>query len=128
MDENEFNILQNAAGELCLLIGFRNGRPRKPCLICDESSFTILFRNNLSAVFLEDINRVAVGALNKVNQMLVVELNNDQVAREYVVLIVSVEGLKSYIQDDTKYDKDIDIQRAFVHVLSRKQQTLLRKL
>lgn len=128
VDENEFNMLQNAAKELCPLIGFRNGRPKKACLIYDESSFTILFRNNLSAVFLEDINRITVGTLNKVNQMLVVELNNDQFAREYVILIVSAEGLKSYIQDDTKYDKDSDIQRTFAHVLSRKQQTLLRKL
>lgn len=128
VDENEFNILQNAAGELCLLIRSRNGRPRKPCLICDESSFTILFRNNSSAIFLEDINPVAVDALNKVNQILVVELNNDQVAREYVVPVVLVEGLKSYMQDDTTYDRDGDIQRAFAHVLSRKQQILMRKL
>lgn len=128
VNENEFNILQNGAGELCLLIGFRNSRPGKTCLICDESSFTILFRNNSSAVFLEDINPAAVDALNKVDQMLVVELNNDQVAREYVVPVVLVEGLKSYIQDDATYDKDSDIQRTFAHVLSRKQQTLLRKL
>ena len=126
--ENEFNILQNAAGELCLLIGSRNGRPRKQCFICDNSNFTILFRNNSSAVFLEDINPVAVEALNKVNQMLVVELNNDEVVREYVVPIVLIEGLTSYLQDDAIYDKDSGIQGTLDRVLSHKQQTLLRKL
>ena len=126
--ENEFNILQNAAGELCLLIRSRNGRPRKPCFICDNSNFTILFRNNSSAVFLEDINPVAVEALNKVNQMLVVELNNDEVVREYVVPIVLIEGLTSYLQDDAIYDKDSGIQGTLDRVLSHKQQTLLRKL
>ena len=126
--ENEFNILQNAAGELCLLIRSRNGRSRKPCFICDNSNFTILFRNNSSAVFLEDINPVAVEALNKVNQMLVVELNNDEVVREYVVPIVLIEGLTSYLQDDAIYDKDSGIQGTLDRVLSHKQQTLLRKL
>lgn len=128
VEENEFNILQNAAGELCLLIRSKNGRPRKPCFICDNSSFTILFRNNSSAVFLEDINPAAVEALNKVNQMLVVELNNDEVVREYVVPIVLVEGLTSYMQEDAIYDKYSGIQGTLDRVLSHKQQILLRKL
>lgn len=126
--DNEFDIIQNSVGELCLLIKSRNGRPRKPCFIYDNSNFTILFRNNSSAVFLEDIHPGAVDALNKVNQMLVVELNNDEVAREYVVPIVLVEGLTSYIQDDAIYDKDSRIQGTLDCVLSHKQQTLLRKL
>ena len=71
---------------------------------------------------------VAVEALNKVNQMLVVELNNDEVVREYVVPIVLIEGLTSYLQDDAIYDKDSGIQGTLDRVLSHKQQTLLRKL
>lgn len=126
--ENEFNILQNAAGKLCLLINSRNSRSRKPCFICDNSNFAILFRNNSSAVFLEDINPAAIEALNKVNQMLVVELNNDEFTREYVVPVVLVEGLTSYMQDDAIYNKDSDIQGTLDRVLSHKQQTLLRKL
>ena len=60
--------------------------------------------------------------------MLVVELNNDEVAREYVVPIILVEGLTSYVQEDAIYDEYSGIQGTLDRVLSYKQQILLRKL
>ena len=83
--EKEFNILQNGAGEILFLISVRPGGPENPRLVFDGNNSALLYRSRESAVILEDINPDAKLPLLSVDEVLVVELDNDEVAREYMV-------------------------------------------
>lgn len=83
--EKEFNILQNGAGEILFLISVRSGGPENPRLVFDGNNSALLYRSRESAVVLEGINPDAKLPLQAVNEVLVVELDGDEVAREYMV-------------------------------------------
>ena len=83
--EEEFNILQNEAGEILILIAVRSGGPENPRLVYDGGRSALLYRSRESAVLLEKINPEASTPLKSVSEVLVVELEEDEVAREYMV-------------------------------------------
>ncbi len=83
--ETEFNILQNAAGEIMILISARRGGPENPRFVFDGQTSALLYRNRENAIVLEGIDPKAKSPLQSVDEVLVVELDNDEVAREYMV-------------------------------------------
>ena len=83
--EKEFNILQNGAGEIMFLISVRPGGPENPRLVFDGNNSALLYRSRESAVILEGIDPAAKLPLSGVSEVLVVELDGDEVAREYMV-------------------------------------------
>lgn len=83
--EEEFNILQNAAGEILILLTVRDGGPENPRLVYDGGKCALLYRSRESSVILDNINPAARMPLKSVDEILVVELDDDEVAREYIV-------------------------------------------
>lgn len=83
--EKEFNILQNGAGDILFLISVRPGGPENPRLVFDGNNSALLYRSRESAVILEGINPDAKLPLQSVDEVLVVELDGEEVAREYMV-------------------------------------------
>ncbi len=83
--EEEYNILQNAAGEILILLTVRSGGPENPRLVYDGGNSALLYRSRESEVILDNINPAARMPLKSVDEVLVVELEEDEVAREYMV-------------------------------------------
>lgn len=81
--EGTYNILQNEAGEILILIRFRAGGPENPRIIYDGGDSALLYRSRESSVVLDAINPKARMPLKTVNEVLMVELDDDEVAREY---------------------------------------------
>ena len=83
--EEEYNILQNEAGEILIIIKVRSGGPENPRLVYDGGRSALLYRSRESAVLLTGVNPEASSPLKAVSEVLVVELEGDEVAREYMV-------------------------------------------
>lgn len=97
-DEGAYDILQNAAGEILIIIRYRNGGPENPRLIYDGGQQALLYRSRESAVMLNNINEAARQPLKSVSEVLMVELENDDVAREYMVPLRPVKNLEALMK------------------------------
>ena len=90
-----YDILQNAAGEILIIIKYHKGGPENPRLVYDGGDTALLYRSRESAVFLDGINDKARGPLKSVDEILMVEVEGDDVAREYKVPVRVIKSLQS---------------------------------
>lgn len=93
--EGRYDILQNAAGEILIIIKYHEGDPDNPRIVYDGTETALLYRSKESAVLLEHINLKAREQLMKVENVLIVEVKDDDVAREYKVPMRKIRSLKS---------------------------------
>ena len=95
--EGSFDILQNAAGEILLMIKQRRGGPENPRFVYDGGETALLYRSRENSVFLQGINEEARSPLKSVDEILVAEIDGEEVAREYVVPVRIVRNLKAIL-------------------------------
>ncbi len=95
--EGTYDILQNAAGEILVMIKQRRGGPENPRFVYDGGETALLYRSRESSVFLGGINADARTPLKSVDEVLVAEIDGDEVAREYVVPVRIVRDLKAVL-------------------------------
>ena len=93
--EGRYDILQNAAGEVLIIIKYHEGDPDNPRIVYDGTDTALLYRSRESAVYLEHINKKAREQLMKVENVLIVEVKDDDVAREYKVPMRKIKSLNS---------------------------------
>ena len=96
-NEGTYEILQNAAGEILIMIKQRRGGPENPRFVYDGGDTALLYRSRESSVFLSNINQEARQPLKSVDEVLVAEIDGDEVAREYVVPIRLIRDLKAVL-------------------------------
>lgn len=92
--EGRYDILQNAAGDILIIIKYHEGGPENPRLVYDGGRTALLYRSRESAVLLEEINEKARVPLKSVDEVLMVEVENDDVAREYKVPVRIIKNLE----------------------------------
>ena len=90
-----YDMLQNAAGEILIIIEYREGGPENPRRGYDGGEQALLYRSRESAFMLNSIAREARMPLKSVNEVLMVEIENDDVAREYKVPVRVVRNLQA---------------------------------
>lgn len=84
-EELEYNIIQNGSGEILFLIKYREKQPQNPYLVYDyEENTLILYRNDMSIIKFIEPNTSAREPLTKVKEVLIVELEGDNIQREYM--------------------------------------------
>lgn len=96
--ENRFDILQNEAGEILIIINSYAGGPENPRFVYDGGATALLYRTKDSAVVFHDIPKNAHMPLKSVSSMLIVEVENEDVAREYSVPVRLVKDIKAYLK------------------------------
>lgn len=96
-NEGTYEILQNAAGEILIMIKQRRGGPENPRFVYDGGDTALLYRSRESSVFLGNINQEARQPLKAVDEVLVAEIDGDEVAREYVVPVRLIRDLKAVL-------------------------------
>lgn len=92
--EGRYDILQNAAGDILIIIKYHEGGPENPRLVYDGGKTALLYRSRESAVLLEEINEKARTPLKSVDEVLMVEVEHDDVAREYKVPVRIIKNLE----------------------------------
>ena len=95
--EGTYEILQNAAGEILIMIQQRRGGPENPRFVYDGGETALLYRSRESSVFLGGINQEARQPLKAVDEVLVAEIDGEEVAREYLVPVRLVRDLKAVL-------------------------------
>lgn len=75
----------------------RKEEPENPRFIYDGSDTALLYRNTNSSVALRNIGLQARESLKNVNEILVVEIINEEVEREYMVPVRLVKNVENLI-------------------------------
>lgn len=95
--EGKYEILQNANGEILIMIKQRHGGPENPRFVYDGGDTALLYRSRESSVFLGGINEDARNPLKVVDEVIVAEIDGEEVAREYLVPVRLVRDLKTVL-------------------------------
>lgn len=93
--EGRYDILENGAGEVLIIIKYREGGPENPRLVYDGGPVALLYRSRESAILLDAINENARAPLKSVDEVLMVEIDGDEVAREYSVPVRLVKNFEA---------------------------------
>ena len=96
--ESRYDILQNEEGEILIIINSRSGGPENPRFVYDGGETAFLYRTKNSAVVFQNITKEARIPLKSVSSMIIVEVENEDVAREYVVPVRIVKDVKNLIK------------------------------
>ena len=91
----QYDMIQNAAGEILIITDYRSSPPDNPRLVYDGGDQALMYRSRESAFMMNSIAEEARPALSNVKEVLVVEVENDDVAREYKVPVRLVRSLKA---------------------------------
>lgn len=92
-----YSIRQNSKGEIMLTMNARQGQPENPRFIYDGGEVALLYRHQDSSVAFRNIDEKAREPLKNVDEILVVELINDYVEREYMVPVRIVKDVNNLI-------------------------------
>lgn len=84
-DGDCYDLLQNAAGEIMVVINKQPGEPENPRFVYDGEDRMLFYMSSSHAQMLKNIAPEARKPLTEVKEILVVEIENDDVAREYKV-------------------------------------------
>lgn len=98
-EEGSYSILQNAKGEIMIMMKACEGKPEKPRFIYDGSGIALLYRNQDSSVAFRGIDEGAREPLKRVSEVLVVEIVGDDVEREYFAPIRFVKNVENLIPE-----------------------------
>lgn len=93
--KSRYDILQNDKGEILIIIQQRLGGPENPLFVYDGSQYALLYRSTESTVFFDDIVAPARLPLKSVIELQIVEINEDEVIREYTVPVRLVKDVKA---------------------------------
>lgn len=96
--EGRYDIIQNGAGELLIIIRSRAGIPDNPRLVYDGGPRALLYRSRESSVMLGDIDMEARVALRAADEVIIVETEDDEVIREYTVPVRNVRSLDALLE------------------------------
>lgn len=95
--DKKYEILQNGAGEILIIIGYRSGGPVNPKIVYDGGSAVLLYRNEESSMFLTNISPEARQPLQYADNITVAEVENDEVIREYIVPVRLIKDMKEIL-------------------------------
>ena len=96
--ESKYDIYQNEAGDILIIINSRVGGPENPRFIYDGGETALLYRTKEMAVVFNNIHKDARMSLKSVDSMLIVEVEEEDVAREYRVPVRIVKDVNSLIK------------------------------
>ena len=91
--EVNFNILKNGEGDLMLLVHVRMGGVEGSHVVYDGGQTALLHRTKEDIVALDFIHPTVRTDLKKKKEVLVVEVNEGTIVREYLAPVQAVKSL-----------------------------------
>lgn len=95
--KGHYSILQNAKGEIMILIESREGGPEDPRFLYDGSDLALLYRSKDNSIAFRSIEDGARVPLKSVTEVLIVEIEDNDVEREYIVPVRLVKNVNNFI-------------------------------
>ena len=95
--DKKYEILQNADGEILIIIAYCKGGPIEPKVIYDGGSAVLLYRNKESSFFLTGISEEARHPIQYADKVTIAEVNNDEVLREYVAQVRLIKDMRDIL-------------------------------
>lgn len=95
--KSRYDILQNSKREILIIIQSCNGGAETPLFIYDGTEKALLYRSHESTVYFEDIAPKARDALKAVSELQIVEIEDDDVTREYKVPVRLVKDITALL-------------------------------
>ena len=92
-----YDILVNGVGGILIIVNYKETEPDNPRIVYDGMDTALVYRNGESAFLLENIALKARTDLMNVEEVLMVEIKDDKVAREYMVPMRKIENLQSLL-------------------------------
>ena len=93
--KSRYDILQNDKGDILMILQQRNGGAENPLFIYDGSQYALLYRSHESTVYFDDIAEQARMPLKSVSEIQIVEIEDNDVVREYKVPVRVVKDVKA---------------------------------
>lgn len=96
--KGRYSIFQNTKGDVMIMINSQKTGPENPWLFYDGGSIALLYRSPDSAVAVKDIADGARQPIKSVSEVLIVEVNDEEVEREYIApvrIVKNVDNLYS---------------------------------
>ena len=90
---NEYDILLNEDDEVLIAIRARLGGVSKPQILYDGADKILLYRNSEQTIYLADVPEAVREILQKVSKLLMIEVHDEAIVREYMVPLKQVERL-----------------------------------
>ncbi len=90
---DEYDILLNEDDEVLIAIRARLGGVNRPQILYDGADKILLYRNQDQTIYLADVPEVVREALQKVSKLLMIEVHDESIVREYMVPLKKVERL-----------------------------------
>lgn len=90
---NKYDVLQNGAGEIMIIINGEDSPPEKPRIVYVGRDAMMLYINKTRTLMLKSLTIEAQKAMLNVENVLVVEVKDDDVLREYEVPVRVVKKL-----------------------------------
>jgi len=91
--ESYYDILENDDGELLVTIKARQGGPEKPAILYAGEEHALFYRSADQTIILDFIHPGVRGSFRKVKELLVAELRDGSIVREYMVPVRQVTKL-----------------------------------
>jgi len=89
----EYDVLLNEDNEVLIAIRARLGGVDKPQILYAGQDKVLLYRNPNQTIFLIDMPQPVCEALKKVSKLLMVEVHDESIVREYFVPLKQVSQL-----------------------------------
>lgn len=93
--KSRYDILQNDKGNILMILQQRKGGAENPLFIYDGSQYALLYRSHESTVYFDDIAEQARMPLKSVSEIQIVEIEDNDVVREYKVPVRVVKDVKA---------------------------------
>ena len=90
---DEYDILLNEDDEVLIAIRARLGGVNKPQILYDGQDKVLLYRNADQTIYLSDVPEPVRSVLQKVSKLLMIEVHDEAIVREYMVPLKQVEKL-----------------------------------
>lgn len=90
---NRYDLLKNSAGDIMLIINGEDSAPDNPRIVYDGGDEMMLYINKTRASMIENLTQEAQSAMFDVKKVLVVEVKDDDVLREYDVPVRHIKKL-----------------------------------
>lgn len=91
----EYDILLNEEDEILIAIRARLGGVSKPQLLYDGKDKIVLYRNEDQTIYLTEVPEPVRKPLEKLSKVLMIEVHDDAIIREYMAPIKVVSHIPS---------------------------------
>ena len=100
MNKIKYDILANENDDIIIMIDKPDGEPHNPKLYYDDKNLLALRRNDKMILPFENPSKKAKEVLNKVKDIRIIEIEDEDIVYEYDTNLCIKNDLKHYLEEE----------------------------